>query len=112
MKKGDNFYKVCSRYLGFLTKRIDVWLKAEGYRLISTSTTDIKTATYYYRKDSLEAYIKQILALKDDDLKKLEVKYSVIVVKVNNKKELIELEALIKSLKIPNSMIIAGINYS
>ena len=70
MKKGDNFYKVCSRYLGFLTKRIDVWLKAEGYRLISTSTTDIKTATYYYRKDSLEAYIKQILALKDDDLLK------------------------------------------
>ena len=21
MKKGDHFYKVCSRYLGFLTKR-------------------------------------------------------------------------------------------
>ncbi len=104
---GDNLYKVCSRYVGHLTKKASAVLEAKGYKIISTGTSNLDTGTYYYCHDVRgSASIVQFINFKDNDTSKLEVTSSALTIKVNKKDELVSLEAMLKSEHIPNKYII------
>ena len=97
-KANDSFYKVCSRYLGFLTEKMMQYFAAKSYTKIST-TSSLTVATFLFKKGTSVWKIKNILSQENS-------KNFVALLTITLEKEnLTALEGYLKNLGIPSGFV-------
>ncbi|GEM_PF-2777200 len=90
----DDFYKKCSRYLGFLTKEVAVFFQSQGFRQVSTESSMTK-ATFLFNHQKNWWKITNVLP---QEMVKNSISF--FTVEVSDEK-VVDVQALFKKLKIP-----------